>query len=85
MSLPRLGGLAPGGLLTARLVRHQRARRRPRQTSNPASRIIKTPHLSKPLTMSVRPFVPHDFTIPLSLDTGEFRLRMLSVHDVVKD
>ncbi len=35
--------------------------------------------------MSVSPFVPHDFTIPQTLETAEFRLRMLSVHDVVKD
>ena len=30
-------------------------------------------------------FVPHDFAIPETLETPEFRLRMLSVHDVVKD
>ena len=30
-------------------------------------------------------FVPHDFAIPETLETAEFRLRMLTVHDVVKD
>ncbi len=32
-----------------------------------------------------RPFVPSDFDVPRSLETTEFRLRMLSVNDVVKD
>lgn len=31
------------------------------------------------------PFVPKDFAIPPTLETTEFRLRMLTVHDVVKD
>ena len=31
------------------------------------------------------PFVPHDFKVPQSLETKTFRLRMLTVHDVVKD
>ena len=31
------------------------------------------------------PFVPSDFTVPEKLETGEFRLRMLTVNDVVKD
>jgi len=31
------------------------------------------------------PFVPADFVVPPSLETGEFRLRMLTVNDVVKD
>jgi hypothetical protein len=31
------------------------------------------------------PFVPTDFAVPETLETDEFRLRMLSVHDVVKD
>ena len=35
--------------------------------------------------MPVKPFVPPDFVVPQTLDTAEFRLRMLSVHDVVKD
>jgi hypothetical protein len=30
-------------------------------------------------------FVPKDFVVPNVLDTSEFRLRMLTVHDVVKD
>ena len=35
--------------------------------------------------MAVVPFVPADFTVPAKLETDEFRLRMLTVHDVVKD
>ena len=31
------------------------------------------------------PFVPVDFSVPQTLETGEFRLRMLTVNDVVKD
>lgn len=31
------------------------------------------------------PFVPVDFTVPATLETSEFRLRMLTVNDVVKD
>jgi hypothetical protein len=31
------------------------------------------------------PFVPEDFKIPETLETTEFRLRMLTVNDVVKD
>lgn len=31
------------------------------------------------------PFVPTDFAVPEKLETDEFRLRMLTVHDVVKD
>jgi len=31
------------------------------------------------------PFVPDDFQIPAGLETAEFRLRMLTVNDVVKD
>ena len=31
------------------------------------------------------PFVPDDFEIPPGLETPEFRLRMLTVNDVVKD
>jgi len=34
---------------------------------------------------SSRPFVDRDFVIPQQLDTDEFRLRMLTVNDVVKD
>ncbi len=32
-----------------------------------------------------RRFVPQDFNVPATLETPEFRLRMLTVHDVVKD
>ena len=31
------------------------------------------------------PFVPVDFSVPETLETAEFRLRMLTVNDVVKD
>jgi hypothetical protein len=31
------------------------------------------------------PFVPKSFEVPQTLETAEFRLRMLTVHDVVKD
>ncbi len=31
------------------------------------------------------PFVPRDFEVPATLETSEFRLRMLTVGDVVKD
>jgi hypothetical protein len=31
------------------------------------------------------PFVPSDFRVPATLETSEFRLRMLTIHDVVKD
>ena len=31
------------------------------------------------------PFVPRDFAVPETLETDEFRLRMLTVNDVVKD
>jgi hypothetical protein len=31
------------------------------------------------------PFVPADFAVPQKLETSEFRLRMLTVNDVVKD
>lgn len=34
---------------------------------------------------SAYPFVPAGFTVPERLETPEFRLRMLTVHDVVKD
>lgn len=35
--------------------------------------------------MSIKPFVPVDFAVPPTLETDEFRLRMLTVNDVVKD
>lgn len=34
---------------------------------------------------SPTPFVPDDFKVPAKLETAEFRLRMLTVNDVVKD
>jgi hypothetical protein len=34
---------------------------------------------------SMRPFVPRDFEVPEKLETKSFRLRMLTVNDVVKD
>ena len=30
-------------------------------------------------------FLPRDFEVPASLETGAFRLRPITVHDVVKD
>ena len=35
--------------------------------------------------MKRKPFVPADFIVPEVLETDQFRLRMLSVDDVVKD
>jgi len=35
--------------------------------------------------MSKKPFVPENFIVPLTLETKDFRLRMLSVDDVEKD
>jgi hypothetical protein len=37
------------------------------------------------LETNVTPFVPTDFQVPAKLETAEFRLRMLTIHDVVKD
>ena len=37
------------------------------------------------MTTSPAPFVPTDFEIPARLETAEFKLRMLTVDDVVKD
>ncbi len=34
---------------------------------------------------SAYPFVPHDFDVPQKLEAEDFRLRMLTVSDVVKD
>ena len=31
------------------------------------------------------PFLPSDFQVPATLETDAFRLRMLTIHDVVKD
>jgi hypothetical protein len=43
-------------------------------------------NLQKDLSMpSPRPFVPATFQVPATLETPEFRLRMLTVNDVVKD
>ena len=37
------------------------------------------------MAQSNTPFVPPDFKVPETLETKEFRLRMLTVNDVVKD
>lgn len=37
------------------------------------------------MAQSSTPFVPTDYSIPQRLETSEFRLRMLTVNDVVKD
>jgi hypothetical protein len=34
---------------------------------------------------SANPFVPKEFVVPATLETKQFRLRMLTVNDVVKD
>lgn len=41
--------------------------------------------MSPVMAQSAMPFVPADFAIPERLETKEFRLRMLTVNDVVKD
>jgi hypothetical protein len=40
---------------------------------------------SELFSQSADPFVPHDFNIPEKLETEKFRVRMLTVNDVVKD
>jgi len=37
------------------------------------------------MSRSSTPFVPRDFAVPERLDTAEFRLRTLTVRDVVQD
>ena len=37
------------------------------------------------MSESATPFVPSEFKVPEKLETNEFRLRMLTVNDVVKD
>ena len=37
------------------------------------------------MAASSYPFVPSEFTIPSTLETKNYRLRMLTVHDLVKD
>lgn len=37
------------------------------------------------MPQSIALFVPSDFQVPKTLETSEFRLRMLTVHDVIKD
>jgi len=44
--------------------------------------VINSSHL---FSQSTDPFVPPDFTIPEKLETEKFRVRMLTVNDVVKD
>jgi hypothetical protein len=43
------------------------------------------PAVVLPVQESPMSFVPKDFEVPQTLETGEFRLRMLTVNDVVKD
>jgi hypothetical protein len=48
--------------------------------------LVLLPGLCSPgWAQSAMPFVPADFKIPAKLETKEFRLRMLTVNDVVKD
>jgi hypothetical protein len=42
-------------------------------------------HFMSTLSKPPQPFVPADFAVPEKLETPEFRLRMLTVNDVVKD
>jgi hypothetical protein len=37
------------------------------------------------MSRSSKPFVPRDFAVPERLDTAEFRLRTLTIRDVVQD
>lgn len=37
------------------------------------------------LSESSVPFVPRDFSVPEKLETKDFKLRMLTIHDVIKD
>jgi hypothetical protein len=37
------------------------------------------------MAQAPKPFVPADFEVPATLETPEFRMRMLTVHDVVRD
>jgi hypothetical protein len=60
---------------------------RPRSSFRPSLALLVVALL---LTLGARgqsptPFVPADFRVPARLETAEFRLRMLSVSDVVKD
>src|ERR1041384_8242428 len=41
--------------------------------------------IASSMAQSTNPFVPKEFKIPEKLETQEFRLRMLTVNDVVKD
>jgi hypothetical protein len=43
------------------------------------------PEHSHDSRMPLTPFVPPQFQVPRVLETAEFRLRMLTVNDVVKD
>jgi hypothetical protein len=40
---------------------------------------------TRPRRLVSTPFVPIDFEVPQGLETSEFRLRMLTVNDLVKD
>ncbi len=37
------------------------------------------------MSPNAKPFVPPDFAVPAGLETPEFRLRMLTVHDLARD
>src|SRR5262245_17748627 len=41
--------------------------------------------IASSMAQSINPFVPKEFKVPEKLETQEFRLRMLTVNDVVKD
>lgn len=47
--------------------------------------LLSLPAAAPVMAQSATPFLPDDFKVPEKLETGEFRLRMLTVNDVVKD
>src|SRR5688572_17352957 len=42
-------------------------------------------HMAGAMAQSANPFVPAQFEVPATLETTEFRLRMLTANDVVKE
>ena len=43
------------------------------------------PHTPAPTSAGARPFLPESFEVPARIDAPRFRLRTLTMHDVVKD
>jgi hypothetical protein len=50
-----------------------------------SSLVAASARITRGAAQSPAPFVPDDYEIPAGLETDEFRLRMLTVNDVVKD